>query len=185
MKTKLLLVDFDGTLVDTRQANFRAYRDLFAEVGIVLDEGEYFEKYYGMRCVEFLRKMGISTEEEVERLRSRKVELYPTHFDTLKLNGWLYDLIVAFKADGGKAWIVSTGQAVNIANVMSHLAIENIFDGMIAAGDVPNSKPAPDCFWRAMEAEGCTPAESLIFEDSAVGLAAAEASGAPFIKVAL
>ena len=36
-----------------------------------------------------------------------------------------------------------------------------------------------------MEAEGVTPAETLIFEDSLVGLQAAEASGAAYIKVEL
>ena len=31
MQTRLLLIDFDGTLVDTRQANYRAYRDVLKD----------------------------------------------------------------------------------------------------------------------------------------------------------
>ncbi len=186
MQTKLLLIDFDGTLVDTRQANYRAYRDVLGEIGIELDEELYLSNYYGMRCVEFLRTMGVSDEVEVDRLRRRKIELYPTHFDSLRLNGWLHDMIVAFKRDGGKAWIVSTGQLANISNAMEHLGVDKgLFDGMITSADVTNSKPAPDPFLMAMEREGCTPAQSLIFEDSVVGIAAAEASGAPYVKVVL
>ena len=35
---RLLLLDFDGTLVDTRRANARAYIQTLAEVGIHIDE---------------------------------------------------------------------------------------------------------------------------------------------------
>ena len=33
---KLLITDFDGTLVDTFRANYMAYRKAFEEVGLVL-----------------------------------------------------------------------------------------------------------------------------------------------------
>ena len=35
---KLLITDFDGTLVDTFRANYMAYRKAFEEVGLVLCE---------------------------------------------------------------------------------------------------------------------------------------------------
>ena len=40
-------------------------------------------------------------------------------------------------------------------------------DGILSGADVEHSKPAPDCFLEAMRREGCTPQETLIFEDSA------------------
>ena len=33
---RLLVTDFDGTLVDTFQANYHAYCDAFAQVGLTL-----------------------------------------------------------------------------------------------------------------------------------------------------
>ena len=56
---------------------------------------------------------------------------------------------------------------------------------MLTSRDVVEPKPSPDAFLKAMQAEGVTPAETLIFEDSMVGLEAAEASGASYIKVEL
>ncbi len=185
MQTKLLLVDFDGTLVDTRRANFCAYRDALREVGVELDEAQYFARFYGMRCEDFLREVGV---QDVDLVRRRKIELYPNFFETLRLNRWLYDFVVDFRRGGGKAWIVSTGQALNIENVMRYLEIGDMFDGVITGSDIGDdlrAKPFPDCFLRAMEIEDCSAQESLIFEDSAVGIAAAEASGAPFVKVTL
>ncbi|MFI3258885.1 MAG: HAD family phosphatase [Rikenellaceae bacterium] len=185
MQTRLLLIDFDGTLVDTRQANYRAYRDVLKEIKIDLDETQYLKEYYGMRCGEFLRRMGFTDSYEIDGLRRRKIEIYPNHFNTVKLNEWLWGFAQDFRRQGGKVWIVSTGQTINIRNVMVHLEMEDCFDGVITGADVRNSKPAPECFLKAMAAEGCTPEETLIFEDSVVGLEAARKSGAQFIKVSL
>ena len=76
-KIKLILLDFDGTLVDTRDANASAYIETLGEVGITLSREEYLKRYFGMRCIEFLRSVGIKDENEIARVRARKVELYP------------------------------------------------------------------------------------------------------------
>ena len=49
MLIKLLLLDFDGTLADTRRANTLAYIDALAEEGYTLDEETYVRKYFGLR----------------------------------------------------------------------------------------------------------------------------------------
>lgn len=87
---RLLLCDFDGTLVDTRMANALAYIETLREVGIELGVEEYLATYFGMRCNEFMRRMGIEDPAERERLRLRKIALYPTYFDTLRLNEALW-----------------------------------------------------------------------------------------------
>lgn len=180
---KLLLIDFDGTLADTRQANYRAYVDTLREVGRELSEQEYFDRYFGMRCTEFMEQIGFSDATEQERLRKRKIALYPSHFDTVQLNRPLWDFAQAFRASGGKVWIVSTGSRDNIENVMNYLGISKGVDGILTGTDVARCKPSPDCFLRAMELEGVTPQQTLIFEDSAVGIEAARRSGAPYIIV--
>ncbi len=40
---RLLISDFDGTLVDTFEANFRAYSDAFASCGLSLEKALYRE----------------------------------------------------------------------------------------------------------------------------------------------
>ncbi|MBQ2702486.1 MAG: HAD family phosphatase [Alistipes sp.] len=185
MQIKLLLLDFDGTLADTRRANTLAYVDALAEEGFELSEELYLQKYFGLRCTEFLRDIGYTREEDIERIRHRKIELYPNHFDTVRLNRPLWDFVQAFRAQGGKAWVVSTGHRDNVTNAMRYLGIEDGFDGILTSEAVEHSKPSPDCFLKAMEAEGVTPAETLIFEDSEVGIEAARRSGAGYFVVRL
>ncbi len=218
MRIRLLLLDFDGTLADTRRANTLAYVAALREAGYTLTETEYETCYFGMRCNEFLTSYGIADPAERERLRLRKIALYPEFFDTVRLNEPLWEFCRSFRQQGGRVWIVSTGSRANIDHVMRHLGIggpetagtakaagtgdaadaplcgpesrpdeapNGRVDGILTGEDIAQSKPAPDCFLEAMRRESCTPAETLIFEDSEIGLEAARRSGAPYIRVKL
>ena len=185
MQIKLLLLDFDGTVAATGRANATSYIEALAEEGITITMEDYRRKYFGLRCPEFLTDIGITDPVQMNRIRRRKVEIYPTHFDMVTLNRPLWDFVQDFRANGGKAMIVSTGHIDNITNVMRYLGIENQIDGLLSSDDVVKSKPHPDCFLKAMQIAGATPAETLIFEDSEIGIAAAEASGAAYFKVDL
>ena len=222
-RIRLLLLDFDGTLADTRRANTLSYVAALGEAGYTLTEEEYAANYFGMRCNEFLTRFGIADPAERERLRLRKIALYPTFFDTVRLNEPLWAFCRQFRADGGRVWIVSTGSRANIDNVMRHLGIGGPaaegevsgrdcrsdetypaasepdcrsdetypaaplgrVDGILSGADVERPKPAPDCFLEAMRREGCTPRETLIFEDSPIGIEAARRSGASYFVVKL
>ncbi len=226
MQIRLILLDFDGTLADTRRANTLAYVATLREAGYTLTEEEYAAKYFGMRCNEFLTRYGIADPGERERLRLRKIALYPAFFDTVRLNRPLWEFCRQFRAQGGRVWIVSTGSRANIDNAMRHLGItvagqragstapgaagsytatagtdaatpgaawdpapgegpNGAVNGILSGADVEHSKPAPDCFLEAMRREGCTPQETLIFEDSEIGLEAARRSGAAYFRVTL
>ena len=120
---RLLLLDFDGTLADTRRANTLSYVAALGEAGYTLTEEEYAANYFGMRCNEFLTRFGIADPAERERLRLRKIALYPTFFDTVRLNEPLWTFCRQFRAGSGRVWVVSTGSRANIDNVMRHLGI--------------------------------------------------------------
>lgn len=182
---KLILLDFDGTLADTRCANGMAYIQALSEVGIDISFDEYAAKYFGMRCREFLRDVGIEDDEDARRLRQRKVEIYPNYFSSVTLNEPLWQWCQMMRQMGAKVWIVSTGHINNITNVMRHLNISEGVDGIISGDDVKEPKPNPECFLCAMKSVGASPRETIIFEDSAMGLEAAKRSGAAYVKITL
>ncbi|HJC18144.1 HAD family phosphatase [uncultured Alistipes sp.] len=195
-RIRLILLDFDGTLADTRRANTLAYLATLGEAGIHLSEEEYAARYFGMRCNEFLSLVGIADPAERERLRLRKIELYPRYFDSVRLNRPLWEFCRQFQQGGGRVWVVSTGSYDNIHNVMRHTGIggpddpaelcpEGRVDGILTGADVVHGKPDPECFLEAMKREGCRPEETLVFEDSDIGVEAARRSGAGYIRVKL
>ena len=68
-------------------------------------------------------------------------------------------------------------------NAINHLGIADIFDLIYAGIDVKQGKPSPEIYNKAMAALDVKPEETLIFEDSEVGIEAAKASGAKCIIV--
>jgi beta-phosphoglucomutase-like phosphatase (HAD superfamily) len=180
---KLIILDFDGTLVDTREANASAYIEALSEFNIELSKDVYFANYFGMRCIEFMRSIGIEDEGCIRDVRQRKIDLYPKYFDTVVLNTPLWQWCQMMRKGGAKVWIVSTGHIDNISNVIKYLSIEDGVDGIISGDDVATPKPSPDCFLRAMDIVGSTPNETIIFEDSEIGISAAKSSGAGYVRI--
>ena len=73
---KALITDFDGTLVDTFDANLRAYQKAFADVGITLT-AERYRECFGYRFDRFMTAMGIYDAETALRIKEAKKEYYP------------------------------------------------------------------------------------------------------------
>lgn len=184
MEIKLIITDFDGTLVNTFQANYHAYSEAFGQVGLSLSEEQYRE-CYGLRFDDFMAKMGIDDAETRKRIRAFKGECYPSHFGLLRLNEPLLNFIRMFRAGGGLTAVASTARGKNLSNALSHIGATGDFDLILAGEDVKQGKPSPEIYRTVMSRMGVTPDETLIFEDSPVGLQAAISAGAHLIKITL
>ena len=179
---KAIITDFDGTLVDTFEANLRAYQQAFADQGLSLTSDTYRE-CFGYRFERFMSAVGISDDQVAHAIKEGKKEYYPHYFEYLKPNTPLIELIASMKAMGIKTAIASTARKENLMNAVNYLGIAEHFDLIFAGVDVKQGKPSPEIYLKAMEALHVTPEETLIFEDSLVGIEAAKASGAQYMIV--
>lgn len=184
MEIKLVITDFDGTLVGTFQANYQAYREAFKQVGLTLTEEQY-RKCYGLRFDAFMDAMGIDDADVRKHIRTIKGECYPDHFGLLRVNQPLLDFIRMFRCCGGKTAVASTARGKNLTNALKHIGATDDFDLILAGEDVKEGKPSPEIYNTVMQRMGVTPDQTLIFEDSPVGLQAAEAAGAHYIKITI
>ena len=174
---KAIITDFDGTLVDTFEANLRAYQEAFANVGLSLSTDRYKE-CFGYRFDRFMQAMNISDELIIKQIKESKKDFYPKHFNHLKPNHSLINLISTFHKMGGKTAIASTARKENLMNVVNYLGIVEHFDLIYTGTDVKCGKPSPEIYIKTMETLGVIPEETLIFEDSQVGIEAATKSKA-------
>lgn len=179
---KAIITDFDGTLVDTFEANLHAYQKAFKEVGLKLTAQRYSE-CFGYRYDRFMQEMGVTDKTIADSIKELKKQYYPEFFDRLKPNTTLINLIEGIKAMGGKTAIASTARKENLMNAISYLGIGHHFDLIFAGVDVKKGKPDPEIYNKCMAALGVTPDETIIFEDSQVGIDAAKASGASYMIV--
>lgn len=181
---KLLITDFDGTLVNTFQANYHAYKEAFSLEGLSLTELQYRE-CYGLRFDGFMDAVGVEDIEMRKRIRNHKGDIYPSYFDKLHVNQPLLDFIRMFRKSGGKTAVASTARGKNLNNALNFIGATDDFDLILAGEDVNEGKPSPEIYNTVMSRMDVSPNETLIFEDSSVGLQAASASGAHFIQITL
>lgn len=182
MAIKLLISDFDGTLVDTFEANYRAYAEAFESVGLNLSRERYRE-CFGFRFDRFMDAVGIEDKNTKAEIREKKAECYPKHFDCLRANRTLIDFISAFHASGGMTAIASTAREKNLRNALEHLGFNDVFDLVLAGESVCKGKPDPEIYLTVLKKLNIAPEEALVFEDSEVGFKAAEAAGIEYIKI--
>lgn len=181
---RAIITDFDGTLVDTFEANLRAYQKAYQSVGLDITAEKYRE-CFGLRFEQLMTATGVFDDCVANAIRDAKKEFYPQFFTYLKPNKALLGLLEGFKAFGGKTAIASTARRENLMNVVNYLGIADHFDLIYAGADVKDGKPSPEIYIKAMDVLEVTSEETLIFEDSPVGLQAAEASGAAYMKVTI
>lgn len=181
-EVKLLITDFDGTLVDTFEANFLAYQMAFKEKNLVLSREDYRE-CFGLRFDDFMAKMGIFDEKNKSEIRRIKGSVYPNFFDKLVINIPLLSMLRGFKASGGLTALASTARRNNLLNALNYIKAYDIFSLIVAGEDVKKGKPEPEIYDKILDTLQVKPTEALIFEDSMVGMMAAQNAGIQFIQI--
>lgn len=179
---KAFITDFDGTLVDTFEANLLAYQEAFAKEGLTLTAEQYRE-CFGYRFERFMQAVGVTDAAQQQRIKEEKLLAYPRHFAHLRPNTALIQLLRSMRATGCKTAIASTARKENLLNAINHLGLADAFDIIYAGIDVKQGKPSPEIYIKTMEALGVAPSETLIFEDSEMGIQAAKVSGAQYMVV--
>lgn len=86
------------------------------------------------------------------------------------------------RAQGKRALVTGSSRA-EVAQVLHFLGPDAVFDTIVAAEDVPRSKPAPDGYRAAISSLALDPAECLVIEDSVSGIAAGRAAGCLVVAV--
>lgn len=179
---KVIISDFDGTLVDTFTANFKAYQKAFGDLGFVLNEEDY-NKCYGFRFEEFMKQMGILDGVISNRIKELKAQYYPTFFNEVKVNTLLLEIIQEFRQNGGKTAIASTASKKNLWNLLTYLRIDNYFDYIVTGEDVTQGKPSPEVYNKVLQVSGVCSKEAIVFEDSVIGIQAAKAAGINYVVI--
>ena len=183
-KAKLAIFDLDGTLFDTRRANFLSYKAALEPFGAALDE-EYFSrecngKHYKTFVPELLRAAGnaeATITEKTEKVHEAKKRLYSGFLGETKANEHLFGMLAAIRAEYNTA-LVTTASRKNCLEILDFHKKADFFDLILTAEDVKAKKPAPEGFLKAMAHFGTDTENTLVFEDSADGIKAAESAGA-------
>jgi beta-phosphoglucomutase len=182
MKLQAVVFDFDGVLANTEPLHLRALQEALAARGITLGEEEYYTTLLGFTDVEALdvlsRARGVPldaaarhaiNEDKAGRfaaLQAAEAGLFPGAAGLIERLGAAVPLAIA-----------SGARRDEIARTLDRAGLASAFRFVVASGDTPRGKPAPDPYARAVERLGVDPACTAAIEDSRWGLESARAAG--------
>jgi beta-phosphoglucomutase len=173
--SRAVIFDFNGTLSDDEPVLARVYQELYAELGRPITEAEYFRELAGHTDEEMLiRWFGRSDDAWIAERIAR--------YNILAADGSTVDedarAALRVAAAHGPVAIVSAAARSEIDTVVDAAGIREALTLIVSQDDVTNGKPDPECYLTAARLLALDPADLLVFEDTAVGVAAAKAAGA-------
>jgi len=171
MRAAAVVFDFNGTLSDDEPVLARVYQELRPE----LTPDEYFAHWAG------------HTDEEIlgpdPALIQRRIERY----NELVADGSTVDdgvrAAVRFAAGRVPVGVVSSAYRAEIDPVLEASALAQVFSIVVSLDDVSRGKPDPEPYLLAASRLGLGAEDLLVFEDTAVGVAAAKTAGAYVVGV--
>ncbi|MDT0437493.1 MULTISPECIES: HAD family phosphatase [Streptomyces] len=179
-----VLLDMDGTLVDTEGFWWDVEVEIFRGLGHTLDESWRHVVVGGpmTRSAGFLiEATGADiTFAELSVLLNEGFENRIGH--TLPLMPGAARLLAELSAHGVPTALVSASHRRIIDRVIASLGARH-FALTVAGDEVPRTKPHPDPYLAAAAGLGADPARCAVIEDTATGVASAEAAGCHVVAV--
>lgn len=180
----LVMVDLDGTLVNTNNINYFAYKEACNNHGYNVGYEQYCKDWNGLNYKIFLKQLDNNMSVEVmEQIHNDKKQLYKKYIKNGILNTSLVEMLKGLKQRKWNIALVSAATKVNINNILEYFKIEDIFDIIVGQEDVVETKPSPECYIKTMQHFDEIPSTSIVFEDSQTGIDAAVAAGINYFIV--
>jgi beta-phosphoglucomutase-like phosphatase (HAD superfamily) len=186
MMIKAIVFDFDGVLADSEPLHLRAYQTVLARFGVTLSRDDYYANYLGYDdqgvFAQLTARHGIQVDEQgLRALIDEKTRVFDATIETgIDSGGILYPGAAACVAQMASRYplgIASGALRHEIEAILRGAKLDHYFQFLVASGETPEGKPAPDPYRRAAELHAFLPEECVAIEDSRWGIESAKAAG--------
>ncbi|ORO47967.1 carbohydrate phosphatase [Streptococcus oralis subsp. tigurinus] len=181
-----VIFDLDGLLADTEIISLKVYQELLKDFGILFTEETYSREYSGHREEEnvqrFLDTYDLpwnfdQTLEKVYELEARILA------KGVNLKKGAKNLLAFLQREGIPIALATSSVESRARMILDSNGILSLFDHLVFAKDVKQSKPYPDIFLKACIDLNVLPENCLVLEDSEAGIEAAYRAGIPVICI--
>ena len=178
---KNIIFDFDGVLVDSEILVAKAFAKYMQNFGINIDEKE-FASFAGKKTVQVIdilsKKYSIKDQEKFfTDIMEIASNIYKKELTTVK---GAYDFVSNLKFN---MFIGSNSMKERIIDGLQRVKLDKYFkpEQVYSFDLVDNPKPDPDVYLKALEDNKLIKTETIIIEDSAVGVMAGVAANVKVI----
>ena len=174
------IFDCDGTLAESMQMHFRAWKAALALQNATFDfTWELFRSMAGMgleHTVDLVNKRFNQTLDAKPLLKAQE-EFSEEHIYEMRPNYEILDFATWVAKEGYARSVASGGNRHVVNKTLKIIGADHLFPIVVTQDDVIHGKPDPEIFLLAAEKMGVAPEKCLVLEDSMLGIKAAEAAG--------
>ena len=179
---KVVILDVDGTLMDTNYLHTEAWARAFEKAGLQIPPRAKIHKQIGKGADQLVGEF-TEDEESAEKV----VELHGEIYGEMQHHGYplpgARELIESLSEGGYEVWFVTSAKDEELELHKERLEPEGKIAGIVNSSQVENSKPAPDIFEETLRRAGASPEDTISVGDSLWDVEAAKAAGIKTIGV--
>ncbi|MFO1467875.1 MAG: HAD family phosphatase [Steroidobacteraceae bacterium] len=181
---RALLLDMDGTLIDSDEAHLVMFNEVLAPYGVTVTH-EIFARVVMGGANEAIMQALLPDLPAAERaaLALRKERLVLQRLDLVRASDGALPLLQAAGERSVPVAVVTNAPRENAAAILSHLNMSPSVTTLVAIEDVTRPKPHPLPYQEALRRLRVVADDALAFEDSVSGVRSAAAAGLRVIGV--
>jgi len=187
---RLIVFDLDGVLVDSRPLHYYALNDALSEIDpkYIISHDEHIAKYDGNTTTTKLKMLvkdknlpdDKDLHNKIWQLKQIKTR---DHINRLNPDSRIIEILKKLKNDGYTLYCASNSIWNTVKTMLLKKGFLEYFDYFISNEDVKYPKPDPEIYLKCIQRKNISPTQTLIIEDSPIGITAANRSGCNVLPV--
>lgn len=181
---RALLIDMDGTLVETETRWWQAEIDVMEKHGSTWDVDDQNQAIGGplQAVADYMAAKAKSDAKQMHQ------EIVDAMYESFIKNppelqpGW-FEILTEAKKAHLKIALVTASNRYLAETLLKSSKLEHFFDFVVTSDDLPRTKPHPDPYLHAAKHFGLDVLECLVFEDSNTGVTSSLSAGMPTIAL--
>lgn len=177
---RAVLWDMDGTLVDSEELHWLAWRDTMGSEGIAITHNQFLSSF-GQRNDSIIPLWlgAASTPDRIRRIEIAKEERFRRLICEMGVSplpgviAW----VTRLSESGWLLAVASSAPRANVDAILEATGTAGYFQGIVSAEDVQVGKPDPEVFLVAASRVGVPAERCIVVEDAVAGLEGAHRAG--------
>ena len=179
MKKKLVIFDMDGLMFDTERIYYKAWQEAAKAYEYEITWDIYTQIVArNSRYIEKVLKQILGNDLPYDAICAKKREISDAIIaeEGIQKKEGLLELLDYLDQKKIKKVVATSSMREKALNYLTLGGVKERFDWIICGSDVEESKPNPEIFLKAAAHLGIAAQESMVLEDSRLGLQAAHAA---------